>query len=95
MKLFLLTAGSSYYPRPGQADWQRTFSTREEALAAVKTVDYTRKITRGKRAGEEEVTLQRYLIDGVEHDWCEVIDLSKWVFETETCDPPAWGPFTT
>lgn len=32
---YLLIAGSNYYPSAGVSDWIRTFSTYEEALAAV------------------------------------------------------------
>lgn len=67
MKLFLLIAGSKYYPSYDTDDWIDTYLTREEAeKEVVKLYDLS-----GNQRG--------YKIKGINYDWYCIVDLRDWV----------------
>jgi hypothetical protein len=65
-KPFLLIAGNYYYPQGGSEDWVRCFSSREEALELVVTVDAHTYFTKGRMKGEIKSTLTTFVIKGGE-----------------------------
>lgn len=79
MKHFLLTAGHNYYPQAATEDWIGCFSSREEALSKVATIEHKRVVTKGKNKGQEEITGQSYRIGESIFDWFEIIDLREWM----------------
>ena len=81
MNLYLLMAGTSYYPDSGTGDWIECFDTHAEALNKVQIIVTFREITRGKRKGERYQERQHYIINGHNYDWFYIIDLKEWIFQ--------------
>ena len=75
MNWFLLIAGDNYYPETYTA----CFPTFDDAVAQVTYVVHKRKITKGAKKGEEEITHTNYSINGREYDWFDIVDLREWV----------------
>lgn len=63
MKYYLLIAGEFYYPSRRTGDWIGCFETYEEALNQVKIEKYD----------------FRYIVNGSERDWYEIVDLRRWM----------------
>ena len=84
MKPYLLIAGDSYYPSAYTGDWVGTFSTREEAEAAVRKIEHHEHFRRGPRKGQVKETREEYRVNHPNYgdcnvDWYVIVDLREWM----------------
>lgn len=77
MKRFLLMAGENYYPQEGTADWIDSFSSKEEAEAAVVTevIGIKEYASMGQKKTYQDI---RYKVCGKPYDWYQIVDLETW-----------------
>lgn len=84
-KPFLLIAGDYYYPGADTEDWVGCYSSLEDALERVETLETHSYFSKGKNKGEIKSTTTSYKIkDGGERgydrtcDWYTIVDLRDW-----------------
>lgn len=77
-KPFLLILGCNYYPEAYTGDWKGCFETVEEIWEKVTVNRRSILFQRGKKKGQIEREYEKYLFEGSEYDWIEIVDLRKW-----------------